>query len=131
MLSIFSGTLSFHCKPFIFVLILEFCRQHTMKGRSLDLIWGRNQNSPLTTNLKKKFIEASKGISYPIGDICRHFTKLTGLSAYTSNTAIRWYKWPFVTCRIHLKNSLPMFPGIFFSSYCEGVLPFSCLLQPQ
>ena len=38
---------------------------------------------PLTTNFSQKFIESSKGVSYPVGDLCRHFTKMTGLSAYT------------------------------------------------
>ena len=45
---------------------------------------GRHQNSlPLTTNVSQKLTQPSKGISYPVGDLCRCFTKLTGSSAYT------------------------------------------------
>ena len=44
----------------------------------------RHQNSlPLTTNFPQKLTQPSKGISYPVGDLCRHFTKLTGPCAYT------------------------------------------------
>ena len=45
---------------------------------------GRRQNSlPLTTNFSQNVTEPSKGISYPVGDLCRCFTKLTGSCAYT------------------------------------------------
>ena len=45
---------------------------------------GRRQNSlPLTTNFSQNVTEPSKGISYPAGDLCRCFTKLTGPCAYT------------------------------------------------
>ena len=45
---------------------------------------GRRQNSlPLTTNCSRNVTEPYKGISYPVGDLCRHFTKLTGSSANT------------------------------------------------
>ena len=45
---------------------------------------GRHQNSlPLTTNVSQNVTEPSEGISYPVGDLCRRFTKLTGSSAYT------------------------------------------------
>ena len=45
---------------------------------------GRRQNSlPLTTNLSQKFTEPSKGIRYPVDDLCRHSTKLTGPSDFT------------------------------------------------
>ena len=45
---------------------------------------GRRQNSlPLTTNFSPKLTQPSKGIRYPVGDLCRHFTKLTFPSAYT------------------------------------------------
>ena len=46
---------------------------------------GRRQNSlPLTTNLSEKSIELSQGISgFPVGDLWRCFTKLTGPSVYT------------------------------------------------
>ena len=44
---------------------------------------GRRQNSvPLTTNISQNSTEPSKGISYPVGDLCQCFTKLTGLCAY-------------------------------------------------
>ena len=39
---------------------------------------GRHQNSlPLTTIFLQKLTQPSKGISYPVGDLCRRFTKLT------------------------------------------------------
>ena len=45
---------------------------------------GRRQNSlPLTTNFSQNVAEPSKGISYPVGDLCRRFTKLIGPGAYT------------------------------------------------
>ena len=45
---------------------------------------GRHQNSlPLTTTFSQKFTEPSEGVSYPVGDLCRHFTKLTLSFAYT------------------------------------------------
>ena len=45
---------------------------------------GRHQNSlPLTTNFSQKLTQPSKGISYPVGDLCRYFTKWTLHSAYT------------------------------------------------
>ena len=48
------------------------------------LIKGRCQNSlPLTTNFSQNVTEPSKGISYPVGDLCRRFTKLTGPCSYT------------------------------------------------
>ena len=49
----------------------------------------------LTTSFSQNFTEPSKGISYPVGDLCRRFTKLTGPFAYTlhSNLVVnRWYK---------------------------------------
>ena len=40
---------------------------------------GRRQNSlPPTTNFSKNVTEPSKGISYPVSDLCQCFTKLTG-----------------------------------------------------
>ena len=44
--------------------------------------WSQN-SLPLTTNFSQDGTEPSKGISYPIGDLCRRFTKLTGHCAYT------------------------------------------------
>ena len=45
---------------------------------------GRRQHSlSLTTNFSQNVTEPFKGISYPVGDLCRRFTKLTGSSAYT------------------------------------------------
>ena len=43
------------------------------KGRGWGIL-----TSPLT--------EPSKGISYPVGDLCRRFTKLTCTSVYTLNS---------------------------------------------
>ena len=53
----------------------------------INRIWhskGRRQNClPLTTIFSQNVTEPSKGISYPVGDLCRCFTKLTGPCAYT------------------------------------------------
>ena len=39
---------------------------------------GRRQNSlPLTIKLSRNVTEPSKGISYPVSDLCQSFTKLT------------------------------------------------------
>ena len=40
----------------------------------------------------------------------------------------RWYKWPFVTCHIHLTNRSPMFLSMFLSSHCGEfwLLPQRC-----
>ena len=38
---------------------------------------------PLTTNVSQKLTQPSEGISYPVGDLCRRFTKRTLPSAYT------------------------------------------------
>ena len=44
----------------------------------------RHQYSlPLMTNISQKVTEPYKGIIYPVGDLCRRFTNLTGPSAYT------------------------------------------------
>ena len=37
----------------------------------------------LFTNFSQNVTEPSKGISYPVSDLCRLFTKLTGPCAYT------------------------------------------------
>ena len=45
---------------------------------------GRSQNSlPLTTYFSQNVTKPFKGISYPVGDLCQPFTKLTGPCAYT------------------------------------------------
>ena len=50
-------------------------------------VYGRRQNSlPLTTNFSQNVTEPSKGISYPVYDLCRCLTKLTGFYAYTLNS---------------------------------------------
>ena len=41
---------------------------------------------PLTTNFSQNVTEQSKGISYPVGDLCQRFTKLTRPCAYTSHS---------------------------------------------
>ena len=38
---------------------------------------------PITTNFSQNVTEPSRGISYPVDDLCRCFTKLTGPCAYT------------------------------------------------
>ena len=44
----------------------------------------RNQNSlPLTTNFSQKLTQPSKGIRYPVVDLCRCFTKRTLPSTHT------------------------------------------------
>ena len=56
-----------------------------MLGNISDLFvkyMGRQTLLPLTTNFSQNVTEPSKGISYPVGDLCRHFTKLTGPCAY-------------------------------------------------
>ena len=62
-------------------------RELPIPGRSGTGHYGRCQNSvPLTTNFSQIVTESSKGISYPVGDLCRRFTKLTGPFAYTSHS---------------------------------------------
>ena len=99
-----------------------------------DVLWsaflefkGRHQNSlPLTTNFSQKLTQPSKGISYPVGDLCRRFTKQTLPSAYTLHSnplpPKRWYKWLFVTCRIHITNRSPMFHQHGFVILLWGIL---------
>ena len=43
---------------------------------------------PLTTNISQKCIEPSKGISYPVGDLYRFFTKLTKPSLYILHSTL-------------------------------------------
>ena len=43
---------------------------------------------PLTTNFSQNVTEPSKGISYPVCDLCRRFTKQTLPSAYTLNSKL-------------------------------------------
>ena len=45
--------------------------------------WRRQNSLPLTTNFSQKLTQPSKGISYPVGDLYRRFTKLTLPCAYT------------------------------------------------
>ena len=53
-------------------------------ARTFHIDIGRRQNSlPLSTNLSQKLTQPSTGISYPVSDLCRHYTKLTLPSAYT------------------------------------------------
>ena len=53
-------------------------------SKTAVVIKGRCQNSlPLTTNFSQKLTQPSKGISYPVGDLCGRFTKLTLPCAYT------------------------------------------------
>ena len=76
---------------------------------------GRRQNSlPLTTNFSQNVSEPSKGISYPVGDLCQRLKKMIGSSAYrlhsnlipqTDGTNDK------VTCRIHFTNQC--FPACF------------------
>ena len=48
------------------------------------LLRGDIQNSlPLTTNFSQKLTQPFKGISYPVGDLCRRFTKWTLHSFFT------------------------------------------------
>ena len=84
----------------------------TLSGRTVDY--------PNDDFIKKE--KGKKGICYPVGVLCRHFTKLTGPSAYTlqSNTIppTDGTNALFVTYQIHFTNRLPMFPSMFLSSYC-------------
>ena len=64
----------------------KFCMRFffTKDQGSIEPTKGRRQNSlPLTTNFSQNVTQPFKGISYPVGDLCRRFTKLTGFSAYT------------------------------------------------
>ena len=63
----------------------------TLKYKSADeflVPQGRRQNSlPLSTNFSHNVTEPSTGISYPIGDLCQRFTKLTRPCAYTLHSS--------------------------------------------
>ena len=83
---------------------------------------GRRQNSlPLTTDYSQNVTEPSKGINYPVDDLCRPFTKLTGPCAYTLHSN------PIPS--INSTNGLlrlvayisPMFPSMFLSSFCGEI----------
>ena len=51
---------------------------------ALESAKGRHENSlPLTTNFSQNVTEPYEGISYPVGDLCRRFTKQTGPCALT------------------------------------------------
>ena len=76
-----------------YILILRGCsicrglspnRGRDSVCQSTLIIKGKHKNSlTLTTNFSQNVTEPSKGISYPVGDLCLDFTKLTGSSAYT------------------------------------------------
>ena len=53
-----------------------------MKYRYVHSIFDQN-SLLLTTNFSQNVTEPSKGISYPVGDLCRHFTKIIGPCPYT------------------------------------------------
>ena len=42
---------------------------------------------PVITNFSQNVTEPSKGISYPVSDLCRRFTILTGPCAYTLHSS--------------------------------------------
>ena len=61
----------------------QICKVRITKSHR-ELLVLRHQNSlPLTTNLSQKPTQSLKGISYPVGNLCRSFTILTLPSAYT------------------------------------------------
>ena len=69
-----------------------------MQVRVVTLLFAKNSYShkgrrqyflPLTTNFSQNVTEPSKGISYPVGDLCGHFTKLTGPRAYTLHSKLQ------------------------------------------
>ena len=99
---------------FIYISGTHF-KQYTLN------VGGDAKSPSKTSTFLQKFTEPA--ISHPVGDLCQHFTKLTGPCAYTLHSnpipLNRWYKWPFVTCRIHFTNRLPTFPNMFLSSCCE------------
>ena len=70
--------------------VLNKCHYKTRNGKIIPyMVWTlndkvRHQNPlPLTTNLSEKLTQPSKMIGYPVGDLCRCFTKQTLPSAYT------------------------------------------------
>ena len=69
---------------------------------------GRHQISlPLITNFSQKLTKPSKEISYPVGDLCGCFTKLTLPSAYTLHSN-----------PIPPTDGTNSFTSMFLSSYC-------------
>ena len=82
---------------------------------------GRHKNShPLTPNFSQKLTQPSKGISYTVGDICRHFTKRTLLSAYILLHSNPIPPTDGVTCNIQITNRLPMFHQGDFCHHTVG-----------
>ena len=71
---------------FDFILLRVKSNSFSLFGRSNTGMGGRQNSLPLTTNFSQNVMEPSKGISYPVGDLHFHFTKLTGLVAYISQT---------------------------------------------
>ena len=96
---------------------------------------GRRQNSlPLTTNFSQNVTEPSKGISYQVGDVCRHFTKLTVPYAY----ALHRYPIPptdgtngLLSLLSHaFDKQVTNVSNIFLSSYCgESLLRYVFLCE--
>ena len=84
---------------------------------------GRLQNSfPLTKNFSQKLTQPSKGISYPVGDFCRRFTKWTLPSAYTLHSnAIPETDGTngfFLLVADISQTGQQCFTNMFLSSYC-------------
>ena len=78
----------------------------------------------VTQNSLPLITEPYKGISYPVGDLCRRFKKLTGRLPILY-IAIRYYKHmvQMASCDLlhafHNKR-LPVFLSMVLSSYCEN-----------
>ena len=69
---------------------------------------GRHQKSLLlTANVSQKLTQPSEWISYPVGDLCKCFTKWNLPSAYTLHS-----NW------IPPTDVFQCFPSMFLSSYC-------------
>ena len=71
-----------------FLCTTIYCSAHSIKSTKCSLVVllpnllthkGRHQNSfNPTTNFSQNVTEPYKGINYPLGDLCRRFTRLTG-----------------------------------------------------
>ena len=87
---------------------------------------GRHLNSlPLTTNFSQKLTQPSKRISYPIGDLCRRFTKQTLPSAYTLHSnPIPQHMVQMAFCDLlqHITKMLPLFHQHVFVIPLQGIL---------
>ena len=63
--------------------IIARVQSHSIAAaRNIMLSISKEYNDLGETNFSQNVTEPYKGISYPVGDLCRRFTKLTGSSTY-------------------------------------------------